>query len=209
MRRMPLAYALLVAVTLVFAVPALADPALRVDATASGVVLRLDGTYPGAWYRVFRAGAAAEFAPLSASNVLCTGDCLVQDSAALPGRSYRYRFDLLLPSGDLASYGPYLVTVPDRVLAVRLSPNPGGGPARIELSVPGASANGAVRADVRIVDLQGRTVRTLLQGTLARGVTSLAWDGRGDGGRTLAGGIYFLSVRSTLGNSATRIIRLP
>jgi hypothetical protein len=186
-----------------------ADPGLRVDYTAGGVLLRLDGAYPGAWYRVFRSGGVtSEFAPLTSSNVLCTGECFVQDEAALPGRSYQYRFDLLLPGGP-ASYGPYLVTVPDRALAARLSPNPGGGTARVELSVPGAAADGPVPADVRIVDLAGRSVRTLLHGPLQRGVTSIAWDGRADGGRALRGGIYFLSVRSALGLTATRIVRLP
>ena len=212
MRRISIAWALSLTLTLTMACAgaATADPAIRVEINSGVVSLRLDGAFPGAWYRVFRAGGAVvEFAPLTTSNVLCTGDCFVQDAAALAGRSYLYRFDMLLPSGALASYGPYFVTVPDRALAARLSPNPGGGPARIELSVPGAPVDGAVRADVRIVDLQGRSVRTLLRGDLRRGVTSIGWDGRGDGGRALPGGIYFLSLQSALGRSTTRIIRLP
>ena len=189
---------------------AYADPVIRVEIHAGVVNLRLDGSYPGAWYRVFRAGGAVvEFAPLSTSNVLCTGDCIVQDAAALPGRSYQYRFDMLLPSGALASYGPYLVRIPDRTLGALLSPNPGGGPGRVELSIPGAAVDGRVSADVRIIDLQGRSVRTLLHGDVGRGVTSIAWDGRGDGGRALPGGIYFLSLHSALGHSTSRIIRLP
>lgn len=210
MRRLTVRCVLALALTLVCAGAALADPRIAVDFHGVGVLLRLDGSYPGAWYRVFRSGGTnTEFAPLTTSNVLCTGECIVPDEAALPGRTYQYRFDLLLPSGALASYGPYLVTIPDRALGARVSPNPGGGPARIELSVPGAAADGLVSAEVRIIDLQGRSARTLFRGEITRGASSIAWDGRGDGGRVLPGGIYFLSFQSALGRSTTRIIRLP
>ena len=188
-----------------------ADPRIAVEFSPAGVILRLDGSYAGAYYRVFRSidPAVPAFAPLTEANVLCTGDCIVQDGGVKPGRSYQYMFDFVLPSGAQVSYGPYLVRVPERPLAARLSPNPGGGPARVELVVPGARADGAAQAEARIVDLQGRSVRVLFRGALARGVTSLTWDGRADSGRRLEAGLYFLRFDSPLGHASARIIRLP
>ena len=47
---------------------------------------------------------------------------------------------------------------------------------------------------VKIFDLQGRLIRTLLDGDRGPGMVSINWDGRDDGGRNLGSGIYFYRV---------------
>ncbi len=51
-------------------------------------------------------------------------------------------------------------------------------------------------ADVRLTvhDLAGRSVRTLLDARRSAGGHSVAWDGRGEGGRPLGSGVYFLML---------------
>jgi flagellar hook assembly protein FlgD len=44
--------------------------------------------------------------------------------------------------------------------------------------------------------LQGRAVRKLFAGYLPRGSHTFTWDGRDDGGRGVAGGIYFVRLES-------------
>ena len=51
-------------------------------------------------------------------------------------------------------------------------------------------------AAVTIHSLDGRLVRRLWQGALEPGTWSGAWDGRDDGGRALAAGVYLVRVRS-------------
>jgi len=85
-------------------------------------------------------------------------------------------------------------------------PNPGRGPARIELFLGGDG--GALDAHAGLYDVQGRAVVTFHRGALARGLTLRAWDGRGDDGQPLPGGLYFLRLSSPLGSAVTRVIRL-
>jgi len=73
-------------------------------------------------------------------------------------------------------------------------PRPESG--RLELFVGGEG--GPVEAEAGLFDLQGRSVATLHRGPLARGLSVLAWDGRGRDGRTLEGGLYFLRFASPL-----------
>jgi hypothetical protein len=53
---------------------------------------------------------------------------------------------------------------------------------------------GTVRLEVR--DVAGRRVRTLLEGPLAAGPRTVAWDGADDAGEPLPSGVYFVHVRA-------------
>ena len=66
-----------------------------------------------------------------------------------------------------------------------------GGALNVSFVIP--SRGGA--AEVRMVDLAGRHVRTLKRGTAEAGRQVLTWDGRDDAGRNVANGVYFLVSR--------------
>lgn len=206
MRRLLPLSLLLVAVA---AAPAFADPGITVNYHDGLLRVTLDGSYAGTYYQVWRSGElVGQYNPLDSDFTLCTGDCFLTDQEAIPGKTYYYRFDLHAPSGGLVSFGPYAVTVPDTPIGAKVWPNPSNSSARIELSVPGSSRRDApIHAEAKLIDLQGRTVRVLYSGTLARGVTSVAWDGRGDAGQPLGAGIYFVRLTTPLGASITRIVR--
>ncbi len=97
---------------------------------------------------------------------------------------------------DILAIQQIRVGVGDRgpIAGVRLSlpaPNPSRAGTTLQLALPRAAS---VSATVR--DLQGRQVRRLLaSGTrLPAGPNALVWDGRGDGARSLASGVYFVQV---------------
>ncbi len=77
------------------------------------------------------------------------------------------------------------------------SPNPfhaaGTIPITIAAGGPGAEG-GAVPAQLDIIDVQGRRVRTLVAGSLAPGRHALRWDGRDASGQEVASGVYFLRL---------------
>lgn len=208
MRRLLFSALLLAALA---ATPSHAEPGVRVDYRDELLRVTLEGNYGGAYYQVWRSGdLVGVYSPLASQFTLCTGDCFLTDLRVRPGETYYYRFDIQDPAtGRITSYGPFAVLVPDTPLAARISPNPSRGPATIEYSLPGSARSDApLDVDARLLDLQGRTVRLLHSGPLPRGVTSGVWDGRGDGGQTLATGIYFLRVATPLGVSLSRVVRV-
>ncbi len=54
----------------------------------------------------------------------------------------------------------------------------------------------AGQVELRIYDLSGRRVRTLVNGRIDAGAHELEWQGRGDGGQSLASGVYFLQFQA-------------
>ena len=197
------------AVTVLSAAPAAADPGVTVSYRDEQLRVTLNGSYAGALYQVWRSDERIGiYDPLLAQVTLCTGDCFVHDLEAIPGATYFYRFEVQSPEGRVDTYGPYPVTVPDRPLEARVSPNPSIGPVRVDLSLPGSGRRDApLDTEATVVDLQGRTVRRLYTGPLARGVTAVTWDGRGDDGRRLGAGLYFVRFTTPIGSSIARVVR--
>jgi flagellar hook assembly protein FlgD len=64
-----------------------------------------------------------------------------------------------------------------------------------------------VAAEAAIYDLTGRRLRTLHRGTLARGLTTLSWDGRDERGSELGAGVYLLRLSAAGSSAVARIIR--
>lgn len=81
------------------------------------------------------------------------------------------------------------------------APNPITSGAMIHLSMPPA---GAVRAV--IWDVTGRLVRTLCDGVLPAAGRDIFWDGRGNDGRAVAAGIYWIRVSTLEGCTTERLV---
>jgi hypothetical protein len=50
-------------------------------------------------------------------------------------------------------------------------------------------------------------VRSLFEGTLSRGITNVAWDGRNEAGVQTGAGLYFVRLATPLGTRVTRLLR--
>jgi hypothetical protein len=92
--------------------------------------------------------------------------------------------------------------VPGRTALRMAFPNPFDRSTTVVLSLSQAGP-----ASVRVFDVAGRTVRTLLNGVQPAGERMLAWDGRDDGGVRLSAGVYLLRLDAA-GHSETRALRL-
>jgi hypothetical protein len=66
-------------------------------------------------------------------------------------------------------------------------PNPFNPTTTIRYDVP----NGGARVSIAVFDVTGRRVRSLVDEARPAGEQSVIWDGRDDGGRTVASGVYF------------------
>jgi hypothetical protein len=92
-----------------------------------------------------------------------------------------------------------------------LGPNPlsscdGGSAIRFALGA-GAPASAAARLDV--FDAQGRRVRGLFSGVIARGeYRTVEWNGRDDDGHSVGAGLYFVAFEAAGHRSAARVVWL-
>jgi len=91
-----------------------------------------------------------------------------------------------------------------RPLELRASfPNPASSESRITYSVPAAGS-----ASLRLFDVTGREVRTLLDGIVQAGPHEAIWDGRDNQGQRLPAGAYFYELNAGGQRVARRVVRL-
>ncbi|MBU1700361.1 MAG: T9SS type A sorting domain-containing protein [Candidatus Eisenbacteria bacterium] len=83
------------------------------------------------------------------------------------------------------------------------SGNPMASTARIQYSLPSESD---IR--LRIHNVTGRAVRTLVDGLRPAGLNEVTWDGRDDSGRDIGSGIYFLQLMTPQGSRTERLVRV-
>jgi len=82
-------------------------------------------------------------------------------------------------------------------------PNPFNPVTTIDYSIPGKTT-----VDLTIYDVSGRRVRTLVSGKHLPGGYSVVWDGRNDGGRPVATGVYFYRLTAGGNNSVRKMVVL-
>lgn len=93
------------------------------------------------------------------------------------------------------------VPVGARAAVNKIYPNPFNPSTTIEFSVPKPGP-----ATVRIYDLQGRLVSTLVNEALGAGVYRVRWNGKSDDGRDLSSGVYFARVESSRSRASARLM---
>ncbi|MEZ4388414.1 MAG: C25 family cysteine peptidase [Candidatus Krumholzibacteriia bacterium] len=159
------------------------DVALTRQSAGDGAVLawRLDDRRPVLGWRV---------------HALADGvkTCLTPEALPADARAFTVAdgaqdlvLEALLPYGASCDVGKSLAGAPDLRFALRAPvPNPLRGEASIAFALPRA---GQVR--LRVFDVRGRLVRTLLDGAADGGEGMVVWRGRDDRGRDLADGVYF------------------
>ena len=123
------------------------------------------------------------------------------DASALPGATYRYllvrRSDA--PGETFLAWGPFAAVAssaaPEIAFLAQSFPNPSkvGGPIAISYGVPG---NGApvTRTTIKLYDVRGRLVRSLVDESVPPGRYQATWDGRDAAGARVGAGVYFYEL---------------
>lgn len=83
-------------------------------------------------------------------------------------------------------------------------PNPTFRLSRIEYSLPASGP-----ATLRLFDVTGREVRTLIDGKVEAGRHEAIWDGRDGQGRQVPAGAYFYELNAGGQRASRRVVRLP
>jgi len=95
------------------------------------------------------------------------------------------------------------VPTASRVAIRKAFPNPFNPSTKIEFSVPKEAP-----VAVRIFDIQGRHVSTLVQKSMSPGVYRVAWNGKNDRGEALGSGVYFAQIQSGGSKQSVRLTML-
>lgn len=146
-------------------------------------------------YRVYR-DTNAEFSPTPDKLVHTTSATDWHDTVEDPAQ-YRYLVAAVDWSGNEGPpIEPSVTTgirdrIPERSALHQNVPNPFNPSTTIAYDV--GAPGGRVR--VEVFDVRGQLIRTLVDAEQAGGSRSVHWDGRDDGGRRVASGMYFYRLR--------------
>jgi len=118
---------------------------------------------------------------------------------------YAYGEYTLQPRDDDDICHPGMAGVDDGVAPVRLAlsvfPNPVMSEGQIRLAVPSND-----RVSVKIYDVKGKYVETLMDKEVQAGEHQVTWEGRNHEGRRVTSGIYFVRVDTTRGSLTRKMV---
>jgi hypothetical protein len=124
-----------------------------------------------------------------------------QFRARTPQAGGRFAFDRLVANDQKSPAMPVLdlgggspATAAPRAFALSSAPNPFNPSTTVEYRV--ADGAGQVPVSLRVYDLAGRMVRSLVETTHGPGTYQAPWDGRDDAGRTVSTGVYLIQMRA-------------
>ncbi|MHB8080127.1 MAG: FlgD immunoglobulin-like domain containing protein [Candidatus Krumholzibacteriia bacterium] len=98
--------------------------------------------------------------------------------------------DVLAFLGQLPG-GPAVGVTPELAFTARNYPNPFNPGTRIAFTLPRAG-----RVELKVYNVRGELVATLLDEARAAGPHAVAWDGRDSAGRAVSSGVYFYSLKA-------------
>jgi flagellar hook capping protein FlgD len=160
-----------------------------------------DGEGP-AGFRVYRELSGAE---REASSAWITGgpEYTWVDSDP-PAHAFLYWLEAVDRIGNTSWLGPIAVAGAEGRVGLVASPNPFRDRTRLQVEVLAAGG-----LTLRVIDLSGREVRTLMNGPALPGSIEAVWDGRDNQGRHASPGQYLIVAAQTVGVQSRKILLLP
>ncbi len=111
------------------------------------------------------------------------------DETVRPGVTYYYKLEAVNVTGGSEEFGPLEFRLTARFTMYQNVPNPFNPVTKIRFTIPETG-----HVDLRIYDVTGRLVRTLVDRKLAADNHEVTWDGTNNGGRHVASGVYFYRI---------------
>lgn len=94
-------------------------------------------------------------------------------------------------------------TTPTKPILYNNYPNPFNPSTTIEFSIPNESS-----VNLSIYNIKGQKVKTLIKNDMEKGQHRIIWDGRDDGNRSVASGVYFIRLKANGKTSVKKAILL-
>jgi hypothetical protein len=140
--------------------------------------------------------ALGPWTAIDAARAVTEEMVVVQDLTTAPGRRYFYRLHGAYAGGDEFIYGPIAATAsggvdPSGELALSsVAPNPTSGPTTVLFTLASES-----KVRVSVLDVMGRELAVLTNGTMPAGRHEVRWDGRARQGAAPTG-MYFMRMEA-------------
>jgi FlgD Ig-like domain/IPT/TIG domain len=140
--------------------------------------------------------AMGPWTTIDAARAVTDATVIVKDLTTAPGQRYFYRLHGTYSGGREFSYGPIVAIAggtvqPTGELALSVAPNPTSGPTTVAFTL---ASEAKVR--VSVIDVMGRELAVLENGTLPAGRHEARWDGRARQGAAPTG-IYFMRMEAS------------
>jgi YVTN family beta-propeller protein len=139
--------------------------------------------------------------PLVAHGIPSSYDC--KDGTVHSGQTYYYKLEVLAEPGRTEEFGPVEFVYTPRFALYQNVPNPFNPETSIQFVIPEAG-----HVDLRIYDVAGRLVRTLVDGKLAADRHEVTWDGTNNGGKHVASGVYFYRIKAGKHEKTNKMVLL-
>ena len=154
-------------------------------------------------------GTSPTFVP-SSSTLIATPSVTTFEDAA-PAGSFDYKLAAVDVHGNRSGFstlrGTQVTAVgggrPGTTYLAVPSPNPSRGALDMRFALAKAGP-----VQLRVMDAQGRVVRTLVDGVREAGESRLRWDGTNDAGHGVGAGLYWLRLETRTERKAQRFVRM-
>lgn len=158
-------------------------------------------------FHVYRAvGDDGQYVRVTAEPLHGEAPFLYLDEDVVPGQTYSYRIETVDAFGSASMHGPVSARMTSRTFRTELA---GAHPNPFARDTDVAFALGAEgRAHLRVYDVTGRLVRTLVDEERAVGEYRVQWDGRDNRGLRVARGVYFVRLHAGDRTATRRVVYL-
>jgi fibronectin type 3 domain-containing protein len=180
--------------------------AVDIEYSQGVVVLRWSVADGGALggFNIYRsAHKEAGFERINAQLIAADSGNRYTDADVSPGTTYWYRLGAVDGQGEWMSH-TVSISVPSVSLKLNQNvPNPFNPTTLISFAVPSRST-----VTLRVYDVQGRHVKTLLDDVVDAGVKNVVWDGTDERGNRVGSGVYFYQLKTANKLLTKRMVRL-
>lgn len=141
----------------------------------------------GQSYNLYREDESGEFIKLNSAPM--SGNSNYTDEDVIEGGTYQYKFGVILGSGEEMVFGPMTAALTRRPAYASLMPSQPN-PVNTETVIRYALANDA-EVSLKIYDVSGSLVKTLVNEPTVAGYHSVVWDATDEASEKVANGVYF------------------
>ncbi|MDZ7269953.1 MAG: S8 family serine peptidase [candidate division KSB1 bacterium] len=138
------------------------------------------------------------------TGALRIADMKSTTSFVVTGTSAQYFTIIYKPVLTGVQEGQDETPLPDRFALHQNYPNPFNPETAIRYDLPQAS-----EVSIRLYNVTGQLVRTLVSGRFPAGVHVVRWDGRNDHGQRVGAGVYFYSLKTAAFQQRRKMVLLP
>lgn len=152
-------------------------------------------------FHVYRKSLGDSWTRLSRALITGGPEYTYRDLGIEPGGRYEYAVESWSRSGETERFGPVEITLSlPAGVTLTAAPNPAPGDTRIRFSTAVAGP-----VTLRVFDLSGRLIRSLVEGSETSGDHEVVWNGRTDSGHRAPAGIYFLKLDTVTSSKLARV----